>query len=392
MKNKGYNKLYNNLKMIKDFREDSAKTKYPLADIIFLCIYALMKGNYTYDEIHFYLEYNKDSMFLKKILNVKEDRGINIPCRSTLHNILVNINLNDFESVFREFFASKADKKSIAVDGKFLNGSDIKGHYLESKHKAILNILDKDSGIVLGHSFIGDMKRSEIPAFKEVLDTWEFSKEKQMFSFDAMLTQVEILNKINSDGNHYIARIKGNQKKLKEKIIQTEEMLGSPGDVYEDKEYSNEGNKFVKRKTELFFNKDTSLAIYSKRFDNIQTIIKTTKHITSSKDMGKITHTVEYLISNHRTSAKQFKEYILKHWAVETYHYFLDVHTKEDAHIAYINPFAMNIARSIVINLFKLYFNKHENTKMKNKRDITMANLKKLAKLSDEFIEELLSQ
>ena len=35
----------------------------------------------------------------------------------------------------------------IAVDGKWLNGSDVNGQYTEEKHKSILNILDKEKKI-----------------------------------------------------------------------------------------------------------------------------------------------------------------------------------------------------------------------------------------------------
>ena len=36
-------------------------------------------------------------------------------------------------------------------DGKWLNGSDINGQYVQEQHQAVLNILCKDTKIVFGH-------------------------------------------------------------------------------------------------------------------------------------------------------------------------------------------------------------------------------------------------
>lgn len=41
--------------------------------------------------------------------------------------------------------------RNLLVDGKWLNGSDVKGQYVETKHKSVLNILDKDNKIVIAH-------------------------------------------------------------------------------------------------------------------------------------------------------------------------------------------------------------------------------------------------
>ena len=50
--------------------------------------------------------------------------------------------------------------------------------------------------------------------------------------------------------------------------------------------------------------------------------------------------------------------------------------TKEDDHIAYVNPFSMSILRSFAINLYQLYLNAHKGEKiMKSK--VTMAEIKR---------------
>jgi hypothetical protein len=83
--------------------------------------------------------------------------------------------------------------------GNWLRGSDITGQYTQESHKCILNVLDKDAKIVIAHKFLEKGKLSEIPAFQELLEDKLFSKSKQIFSFDALLTQVKLLNTIDEE-------------------------------------------------------------------------------------------------------------------------------------------------------------------------------------------------
>ncbi len=62
-------------------------------------------------------------------------------------------------------------------------------------------------------------KKSEIPAFTDLLEQEFFSKNGQILSFDALTTQIPILNKINEQGNFYMAKVKGNQLNLKNDVI-----------------------------------------------------------------------------------------------------------------------------------------------------------------------------
>ena len=110
--------------------------------------------------------YNKDNKILKEVFKKEE---IKIPSKSTLHALLVNTDNNALEKVFREFFFPFTTQENIAVDGKWLRGSNVNGQYTQERHKAMLNILDKDIKIVFAHKFLDKNKSSEITALKEVL-------------------------------------------------------------------------------------------------------------------------------------------------------------------------------------------------------------------------------
>ena len=256
----------------------------------------------------------------------------------------------------------------------------------------MLNILDKDAKIVLGHKFLDKDKKSEIKAFQEILDDGFFTQEGQIFSFDALLTQSNILNTIDEQGNRYIAKLKGNQEKLKEKAIVTVNLFKTPIDTYDTKdEYLTENNKHVSRKVEIFQNKDCNTVMYHEKFNNIQTIIKVTKTLIDVKT-GEVKTTEQYLMANFKTTAKDFADIVIQHWRVETYHYHLDMLTEEDDHIAYVNPFSISILRSFAVNLYQLFLNENKDKKVLLTGKTTMAEIKRACLHSDEFISDLFEQ
>jgi len=133
------------------------------------------------------------------------------------------------------------------------------------------------------------------------------------------MTQVDILNTINTQNNKYIAKVKNNQKLLKDKVILTSNNFVNPIETYEDsKLYKTENsNKSVKRTVEIFQNRDINIVMYHEKFENIQTIIRVTKEAINLVS-GEIKTTIEYLIANFKTTAEDFYNKILQHWRVES--------------------------------------------------------------------------
>ena len=333
--------------------------------------------------------FNENNQNLKDLF---EKEKINIPSKSTCHRILLNTDNNALERVFREFFFSFTTQENVAIDGKWLRGSDINGQYTQERHKAILNILDKDIKIVFAHKFIAKNKENEITALKQVFDEDDlFSDEGQIFSFDAIQTQTQILNHINNKKDKYIARVKNNQKGLKQKVIETIEIYKKPIDSYsfEDMQLSC-GKKYVKREVEIFYSPSIDIAMHDENIDNIQTLIRVNKTLTCPRTK-KQTFYSEYLIANFRTTAEDFYNKIISHWRVETYHYHLDMLMDEDEHIAYKEPYSIAILRSFALNLFQLYHNENKGKKLPTGK-VTMAEIKRTCKYDDSFTAELFEQ
>lgn len=383
-------RLVEKLKGLTDYRIHRHKIKFPLHEVVFMTLFAMIKGNVTYEDIFNWMLFNKNDKFLKKLFNYKRDEYIKIPSEASLHRILINVDNDEFEEIFRDFFAPFINNKNIALDGKWLRGSDIDGQYVQEPHQAVMNILCKDTAIVFGHVHLNKDKKSEIPAFTDLLEEEFFSKNKQIFTFDALTTQVPILNKINKDGNYYIAKTKGNQLNLKKAVISKINEFVNPTDTYEDRSIGvTENNKSIKRKVEIYQNLGADLVLYDSKFENIQTLIKVTKESTNLTTK-KVTTTTQYLIANFKTSALEFHNKILQHWVIETYHYHLDMLTKEDNHIAFKNCFAMSILRSFTINLYQLFLNKYKGqTHVMPQYKTTMANIRRSCIHDSQFAFDL---
>ncbi|WOE70734.1 transposase family protein [Hydrogenimonas thermophila] len=60
--------LLESLKTIPDYRVDIGKIQYPLAEVLFMVIFALLKGNTKFKEIFGWMVYNKENPILKDFL------------------------------------------------------------------------------------------------------------------------------------------------------------------------------------------------------------------------------------------------------------------------------------------------------------------------------------
>jgi hypothetical protein len=378
-------KLIEELKGIKDFRRYREQIVYPLHEVLFISLLGIMKGYTTFDDLHFYYTRSKDNKKLQKLL---QNKKIRVPSRSTLHRILSNVSYNELEMVFRNFFNEYSKDKNIAIDGKWLNGSNIEGQYVKSSHKSVLHIFNKNDKIVLGHKFMEKGKLSEIPALNELLEEKTFSNSGQIYTMDALHTQFKTLNKINDNNEYFLVKVKANQKSLQDKIYETIKLFDKPTDTYTSPMYKSEGNKYVIRTVDIFQSSSSNIILYHKDFNNIQTIIRVTK-VTTDPKTNESKKTTQLLIANFKEKTPhQFHDMILAHWGVETFHYHKDMLTCEDDHICYINPFAMTILRSFTINLYQLFLNKYKDEKLDN-RKVTMAEIKRVSSCDDDFIFNL---
>jgi len=208
------------------------------------------------------------------------------------------------------------------------------------------------------------------------------------YSWGALHTQVKSLNVIDKNGEYFLAKVKGNQKLLKDKLIFTISLFHKPTSTYTSPLWQTEGNKSVTRTVDIFQNLDSNIVMFHSEFKNIQTLIRVTKE-TTNLVTGEVKTTIQYLMANFKDKTPhQFHDIILSHWRVETFHYHKDMLTQEDDHICYVNPFSITILRSFTINLYQLFLNINKGKKLDN-RKITMSEIKRASSYDDKLAFDL---
>jgi hypothetical protein len=107
--------LLKELENLTDFRKDEHKIEYPLHEIIFMSLFGLLKGFVTFTDLQTWMQYQENNEIFKKLFKKEK---VNVPSRSTLHNLLINIDNNELEVVFRNHFEPYVTLDNIAIDGK----------------------------------------------------------------------------------------------------------------------------------------------------------------------------------------------------------------------------------------------------------------------------------
>ena len=97
---------------IPDFRTHEGKIVFKISEVIFLILFALLKGKNSFRKQHTWMEANRENRMLLKLFEKKEP--LNIPSPSTLHHIAINIDNNALEKIFRDFF--EKDWRQILPD------------------------------------------------------------------------------------------------------------------------------------------------------------------------------------------------------------------------------------------------------------------------------------
>lgn len=359
------------LNKLPDYRTVKDKVEHNQTYILFGVLCAMFTDNTDMTEQHNWIENNYNTEGFNRLIS-EENNHIKVPSYPTVRRVIINIDSTILEDIFRDYFKTKVDiteDSQLAVDGKSMNGSGRKGQYDAKGNAGMLNLVETKAKIIIAHQQI-ESKKSEIPAFQEILGS-KFSTVAFLYTFDALNTQKESLEAIVEAKKRYLAKVKGNQKKLLNQITETFEEENEKEinniECFKNEEETLEGNKWIKRETYILSSKECDLIIFNSSFNHIQTIIKQVKYITDKDGKQKIK--VQYLIANYKDEAKNFQDAIKIHWVCETYHYHKDMLTKEDECYLSTNPFSLSILRSIVINHIQLYFNanKPENKNLKMK-------------------------
>ena len=234
---------------VTDFRL-SARTKYPLREILLVVFTSVLGGFTDYEEIEAFG--NMKLRFFRRFYPFSNGicshetfmRTLSLINTATLQKATVEI-LDDLmrciESALKaadegDALGNKEEYRQICVDGKANRGTGrCPGTEKEKRNLQTLNIYDRSTGICLSSSSIPE-KTNEIPESQRLLNMMDLNK--CIITFDALNTQKKTCRIIINRKGHYIGGLKGNQSGLLEdaKDSFTEEVINkceaAPGKLY----------------------------------------------------------------------------------------------------------------------------------------------------------------
>ncbi|QZT38635.1 ISAs1 family transposase [Halosquirtibacter xylanolyticus] len=353
--------------------EDPRRTQkgnfmYPLVEVLFLSLSAVLCGFQTNDDIQQFGELKID--WLRKFYPFTEG----IPSHDTIGRVFRHLNPTLFNECFIQWVSSLTELTSgqvIGIDGKTIKGS------ANAKKNAIhvVSAFASMNGLCIGQVTTAK-KSNEIIAIPELLGL--ITIKGMIVTIDAMGCQLDIAKKIIENQGDYILQVKGNQEKTKEEIeIQFNTDLVCDSNMVE--EYGH--GRAETRICEII--KDIEDIPVLSKWTEIKSLIRITTQVFEPS-MQKERAEVRYYISSLNTTAEKFNQFIRSHWAIENnLHWTLDVTFNEDKQQRKKNHAAenMNMLCKMALNILKLDKDNKKSMKWKKNRAICI----------DEYREKLMS-
>jgi len=357
-----------------DPRVDRTK-KYPLIEIIFLVIAAILSGCEGWHQIKDFGDAKLD--WLRKFFPYTEG----IPVDDTIARLMRKLDTEAFQSCFLSWMSavSKATNGDIiAIDGKTLRGSQDRKNGCSPIH--MVSAWSSLNGVVLGQEKTAE-KSNEITAIPKLLEALDIAG--CIITIDAMGCQTKIASQIVNKDADYMLALKGNQGNLHSEI------KGYFEDAFK-KEFKNIPNfhcysvdpghgRIEKRECWVIKAEAEHLPSITK-WDHLENIvaIKSTRTINN-----KMSEEIRYFITSATLSAEKALHVIRSHWGIEnSLHWTLDVSFGEDKSRVRAGASAENlgIMRHIALNILK---------GDKNKK-ISIPRKRNLAAFEDDYREQLI--
>ena len=332
---------------IEDKRQIS-KIEHKLNDIVVITLFAMLANIEYWEEIE---EFGK--MYFKALKRYLELPN-GIPSHDTIQRVMATIEPEVTEVLLRKWMDLKISgedkkiRKILNIDGKFLNGMKNKNN----KPLDIVSAYSKEDGICYSQ-VAAEGKGNEIEAILRLLD--KISVKECIVTIDAIGTQKEIIKKIRKKKGYFCLQVKGNQKALKEDIE----------DYFADKGFRKKlkGEGMYSRKTEKQRGRLETREYYYT--EEIEWFIKRNKEwkevkgigasILTTEENGKKQEQKRYYITNITGGVEEFVRAVRGHWAIESYHWVLDVTFREDANKTLNKNAArnLNILRKLAISILE---------------------------------------
>lgn len=347
--------LLRELSSIPDPRNEQ-RIAYPLSDLIFMLVCAVLGGAYCWQDIHDFVSFHKK--WFQKFVCLKKG----IPSHDTFRRVFMLISHKEIEKVFSQWSQSITIKPSqqIAIDGKALRGTSSRTNNLSCLH--FVSAWCHENGIVLGQ-IPTQAKSNEINAIPDLLD--QLILRGSLVSIDAVGCQKEIVKKISSKGADYLIALKANQPTLYEfSTAHMADKLNSEHKIYD--EFDESHGRIVRRRV---FVADAPSELSKMGWSKLATLAAV--ETISSKKSEPVTAEWRYYITSRPSTDSEIAAYIRNHWSIENnLHWILDVHMEDDANRSHERNSTLALAalKRVAVNIIKTHDKQNKSVRRRLKQ------------------------
>ena len=310
----------NHFKDLPDPRQPG-KVIYPLAEVLLLCLLAVLAGAETFVDIALFGENKLD--FLRRFRPFRDGT----PSHDQLGDIFATLDAVKFQHCFVSWVASLTGVAAevIAIDGKTVRRS-----FQKKGGKAPIHMVSAFAArqrLVLGQVKVAE-KSNEIVAIPALLDM--LAIEGAIVTIDAMGCQRDIAEKILDKNADYVLALKGNQGTLREdvEVFAAEQKENGFADTNVSRHQTTDGDHGrIETRTYTVFH---DVAWLQARHD--WPGLKSVVMVESSREIGdKIERETRFYITSLVLLAYAIGPIIRSHWAIEnSLHWVMDMIFRDD--------------------------------------------------------------
>jgi len=340
----------NYFKDLPDVRQ-SGKVKYPLDEILLLCLLAVVAGAETITDI---ARFGRHKLaFLRRFRPFADGT----PAHDHLGDILATLDPEPFECCFVAWVAAQTGVPAevVAIDGKTVRRSGSKTSKKKKDPKGPIHIVSAFAArqrLVLGQVKVGE-KSNEIVAIPKLLRM--LAIEGAVVTIDAMGCQRDIAQTIIDKKADYILALKGNQGTLKDdvKLFVDEQKAVDFKDAKVSRDNTVDGDHGRIETREVTVVHDVEWLRERHDWPGLKSVVV----VESTREVaGKIDREMRLYITSLVLLANQIGPMVRGHWMIENgLHWVLDMIFRDDecrvrtdnapANFAIIKHIAYNLMR-----------------------------------------------
>lgn len=350
-------------------RMSKGNFKYPLKEIFFLVISAVISGTEDWHGIDLF---GKAKLtWLRRFLPFKNGT----PSHDVLGKLFARIDVENFQEVFIEWINSISETTNgeiIAIDGKTIKGSA--NSSLPNSAIHIVSAFAAKQNLCFGQTVV-DKKSNEIKAIPKILDL--LAIKGSVVTIDAMGCQKDIAEKIIQREADYVLMVKDNQKELKNQV---EKLFTMYQDKKPDETVSCGHGRVETRKCEMI--QDLRFLDEKEQWSKLRSVVKISSTRYSKKE-EKESKEIRYYITSLSADSKKMNQIIRSHWSIENnLHWRLDVIFNEDKSTKRKDNSATNF--NIISKVAMTLIDKEKSTKE------SLRKKRLIAAWDDSFREKIL--